>query len=462
MNKLEQVIGRTIRTCSHSTLPLNKRNVTIYLHATHLSDDKKKEQATGNETADIHAYKISARKLFEMKKAEQVIRNSALDCRLMINTNYYPKALFQFPIEMNTSQNNVIQYSYGDSIDMQPECNVNSSVVAPSQEQDILIPSDIYENILPSIISKIKNYLQKELLNRSSTSGKYVSLDEIINVLKINKKIALTAIQNILYPNVVLPNIQILPYQDGIILKTELNDVMRTEIKLPSVNEIPSPEQNTCDIDRLLSPQNIPANADFFVATYKLYTDIDSLCWPQLAKRCIETRTPIIDRFADYLAKTGALITKAELPKIIYDGKYIGYINIFNTTQFQVTLYDPKTKTYRDPTDLEMRQLKATRDEFQKPVQKTYGILMPRKNKKNPNDPIRNELKIITPGPNAGKGAECSTKKWNEIRELLDVFEIKLKKDENVIKSSICFTLGVEMFRKDALLLYPEWKPKST
>ena len=66
MNRLEQVIGRTIRTCSHNMLPLNKRNVTVYLHVTKINKVKKTDE--NKETADIHAYKISARKLFEMKK----------------------------------------------------------------------------------------------------------------------------------------------------------------------------------------------------------------------------------------------------------------------------------------------------------------------------------------------------------------------------------------------------------
>jgi hypothetical protein len=127
---------------------------------------------------------------------------------------------------------------------------------------------------------------------------------------------------------------------------------------------------------------------------------------------------------------------------------------------FQVTLYDPVKKTYRDPSELEMRQIKSNRVEFKKPTQKTYGILMPRKNKKNANEPMRNELKIVEVGPTAGKGAECSTKKWNEIQKLLDEFDIKITKKANVIKSSICFTLGVEMFRQGSLLLYPELKPK--
>ena len=85
---------------------------------------------------------------------------------------------------------------------------------------------------------------------------------------------------------------------------------------------------------------------------------------------------------------------------------------------------------------------------------------MPRQDKKNPTEPMYNELKILSVDPSAGKGAVCSTKKWNEIDELLKIFNIEKNKKDTVIKSSICFTLGIEMFRKDALLLYPELKPK--
>ena len=447
MNRLEQVIGRTIRTCSHNMLPLNKRNVTVYLHVTKMNKLKKTDD--NKETADMHAYKISARKLFEMKKAEEVIRNAALDCSLMYNINYYPKDLFQFSINLQTSQNKTLTYTYGDVLENKPLCSQHISHTTD------IVRTDVYDNILPSIISKIKVYINKQL----NDSKIFIQINDIVNYLQLDRKLTLYAIDNILYPNIVIPNKHIYTYLDGLLVLNKPADITRTEIKLPSVTTIQTADENTCDIDNLLSPINNPSQ-DFFVATYKLYTDLDSQCWPQLAKRCIETRSPLIDRFAGYLARTGALISKSELPKIVYEGNYIGYINIFNTTQLQIALYDPKTKTYRDPTDIELRQIKSNRTEFQKPTQKVYGILMPRGNKKNANEPMRNELKIVSTGPNAGKGAECSTKKWNEINELLELFDIKIDKKESVIKSSICFTLGVEMFRKGALLLYPEWKPK--
>ena len=34
INRVEQIIGRAIRTCSHKDLNLNKRNVQIFMHGT--------------------------------------------------------------------------------------------------------------------------------------------------------------------------------------------------------------------------------------------------------------------------------------------------------------------------------------------------------------------------------------------------------------------------------------------
>ena len=40
MNRIEQIIGRGVRTCSHSSLPFKYRNVCIYLHGILLDNDK--------------------------------------------------------------------------------------------------------------------------------------------------------------------------------------------------------------------------------------------------------------------------------------------------------------------------------------------------------------------------------------------------------------------------------------
>ena len=41
MNRIEQIIGRAVRTCSHKDLPFIERNVQIYLYGTILEDKEK-------------------------------------------------------------------------------------------------------------------------------------------------------------------------------------------------------------------------------------------------------------------------------------------------------------------------------------------------------------------------------------------------------------------------------------
>ena len=42
MNRIEQIIGRAVRNCSHKLLPFNKRNVQIFLHGLLRHEKKKK------------------------------------------------------------------------------------------------------------------------------------------------------------------------------------------------------------------------------------------------------------------------------------------------------------------------------------------------------------------------------------------------------------------------------------
>jgi hypothetical protein len=444
MNRLEQVIGRTIRTCSHSGLPIEERNVTVYLHTTVPTDSHKK-----GETVDVHAYKIAARKLFEIHRAETTIRNSALDCDLMKNINYYPKDIFQFTIQMKTSQNKQLVYSFGDDPTMKPSCVETTiskrSLNLPMYEENV-------ENLIPTIIQKIKRHILPMI-----TTTSYISTESIVTELQIDKSLVVLALHRMIYPTQVITNYYIYPHNNGIIISPEIKKINKVELKIPSIEQVEVEE--TYDLETLLSPTHIPSQ-DYHVATYKLYTDLDSKSWQYIAKKFIETRSPLIDRFGQYLARVGALIRKSEVPAIQYDGAYVGYVNIFNITDFEISLYNPVLKNYRDPTELELKNIKSNRIEFVKPIKQTYGILMPRKNKKNPADPLRNELKIIA-GGGLGKGAECSTKKWNEINELIKEFNIDLKKTDTTIKDTACFTLGVEMFKQGALLLYPEWKPKT-
>jgi hypothetical protein len=76
LNKLEQVIGRAIRMCSHAVLDEKERNCTINL----LVVSFPREVAT--ETIDMYQYRMGFRKAVQVGKVTRVLKRYALDCNL--------------------------------------------------------------------------------------------------------------------------------------------------------------------------------------------------------------------------------------------------------------------------------------------------------------------------------------------------------------------------------------------
>ena len=58
MNRIEQIIGRAVRTCSHKQLPFVKRNVEIYLHCL--------ASTSRVETADMYLYRKAEAKAVQI------------------------------------------------------------------------------------------------------------------------------------------------------------------------------------------------------------------------------------------------------------------------------------------------------------------------------------------------------------------------------------------------------------
>ena len=82
INKLEQVIGRGIRNCSHKALESQDRNVTIYLH-TSVTDDI--------ETIDTYLYRYSEYKAKQIGEIENILKKNSIDKYLFQNGNIYHK-----------------------------------------------------------------------------------------------------------------------------------------------------------------------------------------------------------------------------------------------------------------------------------------------------------------------------------------------------------------------------------
>lgn len=80
LNRLEQIIGRGIRYCSHINLPEEERNVLVYNHVLETHDNK-------NETIDMHIYKNAEKKSIQIGIIETIMKENSVDCNLFKDMN---------------------------------------------------------------------------------------------------------------------------------------------------------------------------------------------------------------------------------------------------------------------------------------------------------------------------------------------------------------------------------------
>ena len=76
MNRIEQIIGRAVRTCSHKLLPLSKRNVQIFMHASYLHNRR--------EATDLYVYRMAEMKSLQIGAVSRILKETSIDCILNV------------------------------------------------------------------------------------------------------------------------------------------------------------------------------------------------------------------------------------------------------------------------------------------------------------------------------------------------------------------------------------------
>ena len=83
MSRIEQVIGRALRTCSHQALPFEEQNCSVYLHV--LRSDKE------HECFDEYTYRTKVEeKGVKIAKVRKLLEESAMDCPIQTSLNTLP------------------------------------------------------------------------------------------------------------------------------------------------------------------------------------------------------------------------------------------------------------------------------------------------------------------------------------------------------------------------------------
>jgi len=185
LNKLDQIIGRGIRNCSHIELPKEKRNVKIFMYASTLSSNPSKD----NETLDLKIYRNAEIKSVQMGKIEYLLKTNAVDCNLNIESNKY---------ETDINFSKKCNYEKCDYI-----CNpdLKENLKKSEIDYDTITPLVLQDQINDVIkVLKFGSYYQKPLFKEKY----YYKLDEILRKIDMEKIVIFLALHKIITEQIML------------------------------------------------------------------------------------------------------------------------------------------------------------------------------------------------------------------------------------------------------------------
>ena len=260
LNRLDQVIGRAIRKCSHIGLPIDKRNVTVFLHAA-VPEPGATEEAPGAQAsaatsartsaatsaatspgvstsaagtqaggavmkgnriyADLNAYRIAAGKAIQVAEVERILRDNALDCALNREVNYFPQERYQLSIPMKTSRGAEVLWTVGDTPDMEPMCRPvveRGAAVAAAG----LHPAN-YAELIETGLEK----LRKLVLRASASSGpgahrqRWFSRAELVVAIGLHPTVAEMVLGEAGVAHRLRRGRRLIAHRDGFVLQAE-------------------------------------------------------------------------------------------------------------------------------------------------------------------------------------------------------------------------------------------------
>jgi len=134
LNRVEQIIGRGIRLCSHKTLPFEKRNAQIFLYTSYTGDV---------ETVDHYMYRFAEKKAKKIGIITRLLKENAMDC--VMN---HPPSMKILTVPQTISTGERIDYKVGD---------MSLSVLCDFMDCDYKCNCDEKEaNIEPTLYNKTR------------------------------------------------------------------------------------------------------------------------------------------------------------------------------------------------------------------------------------------------------------------------------------------------------------------
>ena len=198
INRIEQIIGRGIRTCSHKDLPLAERNVQIFMYASLLSNPT-------IETIDLLIYRKAEEKAKLIGNVTRILKEVSVDCHLNYDLNLFNEnkmsKLVNNELDLTLSNYKRVKYKVGDKPftalcdymeTCEYYCNPNKEDYNMDQEEEdnLKTYNDSYLETTNNKIIKIIRELFKE--------NYFYRKEQLIGVINMRDNFSLLAINNAL------------------------------------------------------------------------------------------------------------------------------------------------------------------------------------------------------------------------------------------------------------------------
>ena len=165
MSRIEQVIGRGLRTCSHQLIPsFEEQNTTVYLHVVRTGD--------GKECFDEYTYRTKVeQKAIKIAKVRKVLAESAMDCPLQNVINTLPEDWKNLPVPQKRSEGTAVEEFLLSGMmapAFDPSPGVDScQVVANEPDPEHVRPLSTYLDVRDELLVKMAQlFLSKPIWDR--------------------------------------------------------------------------------------------------------------------------------------------------------------------------------------------------------------------------------------------------------------------------------------------------------
>ena len=105
--RIDQVIGRAVRTCSHNALPKDMRNVDVFVYLSVFTASQMENRTIKtldkNVSTDQVIYNIAERKSKIINSLLDTMKDVAIDCHINYNYNKRKESCYNFPIGYSTN-----------------------------------------------------------------------------------------------------------------------------------------------------------------------------------------------------------------------------------------------------------------------------------------------------------------------------------------------------------------------